>query len=373
MDIVRNSLLVEHFDKYRFAYQGLILIIYGLLNTYLQTTAVNILTSTTDDLSAQIHASYLYIGGYFVWSLMYFMWKIISGELKKKNLIFKRILKCSFTAFADLSLNFVIFITVLNYKDIFGNYIRGLVLPLLTIMSHLFIRDKLKKYHIAGATITFIGFAIMFSTGSMYYFLDEDGKANIYEYALGGLALYVLFETFSYFAIELLCRDPLDFQPREIIAYLGVWESIGATIILVLLNQSFEGHRIINTLEIISKLQKIDPAEIVVLCLLPIVSATINMLIIRIIKERNAGTSLSLLIIRSTLYFLVLQNKGKTEVKYTIVETIGAISIIYGCLIFVDSPVTPKVLENNENYEPIDGSINTERSESEYSMLLNRA
>jgi len=342
----------NHITHYRLGYQGILLISYGLLYTWLQNKATEWLVGKNLNNATQVHLLILLcISGPILWAIIYLIIKTLKPEQLPRRLTLHKFLKTIVTAIADLATNILLFVSIFYVQNVFANYVRGFVLPVLAMMHHCFIRDKLRKHEKAGAIITFIGVLIAFITTSIYYINSNKYPGETYGIAVYTLGLYVIFQSVFSFSQDILSRNVvhhLDFQPREIIAYLGIWEYILGTIILVLLNNTYDDYRLLNTPEIIEiVIDRADPYLFAILAVLPFISVTYYMLLIRIIQEQNAGTSVSFEIIRSVIYFLVVQTQNEMDVVYTVQITIGAIFIIYGCLIFINSPITPTALSGD--------------------------
>jgi len=337
----------------RFLVQGALFIVTGFVITIVQNAAAQ---WVSEDDKTQIHLIiFLYISGYFMWSLIYFPIKIIrKDDRDARRLTFKKFFSCFGVVIVDFIINTLGIVTATSVKRSFDNYLRGLELPYLALLLRYAFGETLKRYQRAGAILTFIASLMTCVVGAFYYLEILDEPRNDFGWAIGCTIFLCIFQGLYFLLIDRLCRSPqLDFQPREIIAYLGVWEFVISCVIIIILNQPiFNGQRYFSTLSGLSIIASHPLYVFVGFIVIPILGGVFNIFVVIIIREYSAAAVACLDTIRSTTYFLIMTQVGNSPTLLTSLQTSGSLLIIYGCMIYLYLPITPKFLIDEDETEP---------------------
>jgi len=301
-----------------------------------------------------------YIFGYFCWSVIYFIKLSIQHSLN--TLSWKKFLYCGITSIIDIGIVILNFAT-LHQSEIFDNF-KAFSFPFLILLLAKIYKDKFYKYQKVGTFIITIGAIICFITGTVYYFTNHNGKKNYdtdeYFFTLSIKLLLYLGIGLYYFNLDWLSRQRIKknigFQPSEVIAYLGIWEFTASIIIVFILNMTpINGHKICNSINVLSGIFTAEWNIILSFMLLPLFAAIFNIVVTMTTFEFGAGTAICFLLVRQTLFIFVYRMiiNDIYSIYYISLVSLGEFIIIYGLAIFIFSPITPYVLIENEEERPL--------------------
>jgi len=334
----------------RFLVQGVLFIVGGFFITIAQNAAVQWVSGAD---KTQVHIIiFFYILGYFGWSIIYFTMKYFRKEEDEiRKLSVKKFIGCFGIVIVDFIINSLGILTATSVERSFDNYLRGLELPYVALLLKYIFGESLRRYQKTGAILTFAASILTCIVGSIYYIKILEEPMGDFGWAIGCTVFLFIFQGLYFLLIDRLCRSTqLDFQPREIIAYLGIWEFILACIIITVLNQPiFKGEPYFHTLDGISIILTSPFYVFVVFILLPVLGGAYNIFVVRIIREHSAAVVTCLDIIRSATFFLILAQVGESPTLITSLQTSGSLFIIYGCLIYLYLPITPKFLIDDDD------------------------